>query len=314
MSFIGSLLRSVFAVAFLIAVSFNANAAENFKPFILASSGSGDFHTQVEKVRAALTQAGFEIVGTYNPDLSTFHPYQAATIFIVTNPTLLADAAKTPRGGYGAVMRVSVTQTNDQVQVAYVNPVYVQYAYRMKVDLSPVKAELAKALGDQQSFGAKGLTADALEHYHYTFGMEYFNEPYQLNSFGSHAQAVAKVKALLTKGVNGLHYVYELNIPGTDQTVFGVSMDDKDNKNVNDAYQMSVVDFHELKGTAYLPYQILVKGSNVEALNMRFRMAVFFPDLSMMGDHSFMTLMSAPAALHRALAKATGTSYSEPLF
>lgn len=313
MMFTAKLLRFLFLSILLVSSSV-AMAAQTYKPFILASVGTGDFHTEVEKVRSALTQAGFDVVGTYNPDLGSYHPYQAATIFIVTNADLLADAAKTPRGGYGAVMRVSVTQTDGQIQVAYVNPLYVQYAYRMKADLAPVKTMLAKALGEQESFGANGLTADQLEHYHYTFGMEYFDEPYHLNDFSSHAKAVSKIKEMLDAGAHGIHFLYELNIPGTDQTVFGVSMDDKNNQNVNDAYQMSVVDFQKLKGTAYLPYQILVKGTKVEALNMRFRMAVFFPGLSMMGDHSFMTLMSAPAAVHRALAKATGGSYSESLF
>ncbi|OBS08734.1 hypothetical protein [Acidihalobacter prosperus] len=313
MKLLGKLLRIV-AVSILLVGSGSALAAKLYKPFVLASEVKGDFHAVVDQTEAALKQAGFQIVGVYSPDLSKFQPYQAATIFIVTNPTLLADAAKTPRGGYGAVMRVSVTQTNDQVQVAYVNPVYVQYAYRMKADLDPIKAELAKALGDKESFGAQGLSADKLLHYHYTFGMEYFDEPYHLNDFSSHDKAVSKVRELLKAGTHGIHFLYELNVPGTDQTVFGVSMDSREDRNVNDAYQMSVVDFRKLKGTAYLPYQILVKGRKVEALNMRFRMAVFFPDLSMMGDHSFMTLMSAPAALHRALAKAAGGSVSESLF
>lgn len=292
----------------------NANAAESYKPFVLANSSTGNYQTVLGKIQTELKQAGFKIVGTYQPDLATYHPYQAATVLIVTNPALLVDAARTPRGGYGAVVRVSVTQVNDTIQVAYTNPVYIQYAYRMKADLAPIKAALSKTLGQQLAFGASGLAASQLEHYHYTFGMEYFDEPYHLNSFSSHAKAVGTVARLLKNGVDGLHLVYQLNIPGTDQTVFGVAMDSKQDQNVNDAYQMSVVDFKKLKGTAYLPYQILVKGSEVEALNMRFRMAVFFPDLSMMGGHSFMTLMSAPAALHRALAKAAGTSYSQSLF
>lgn len=298
----------------LLILSNVAFASTTYKPFILAYEKSGNFKTIMEKTKSELKQAGFEIVGTYQPNLHTYHPYLAAKIFIITNKVLLSDATKTSRGGYGATMRVSVTKTKNNIQVAYSNPVYIQYAYRMKANLLPIKTELGKVLGDQKSFGAKGLTASQLEHYHYTFGMEYFNEPYNLNSYGSHQRAVSIIKKALQRGTDGIHYLYQLNIPGTDQTVFGVSIDNKSNKNVNDAYQMSVVDFKALKGTAYLPYQILVKGSKAEALNMRFRMAVFFPDLSMMGSHSFMTLMSAPAALHHALAKATGGSYNPPLF
>jgi hypothetical protein len=69
---------------------------------------------------------------------------------------------------------------------------------------------------------------------------------------------------------------------------------------------MGVVDFDELKGTAYLPYEIMVDGTDVVALNMRFRMAVHYPDLKMMGKNSFMTLMSSPGAIQKALTAAAG--------
>ncbi|NNK33799.1 MAG: hypothetical protein HKP02_11785, partial [Xanthomonadales bacterium] len=35
---------------------------------------------------------------------------------------------------------------------------------------------------------------------------------------------------------------------------------------------------------------------DVEALHMRFRMAVHFPDLNMMGEHGFTKLMASPGA------------------
>ncbi|MEJ2711579.1 MAG: hypothetical protein P8014_00075 [Acidihalobacter sp.] len=136
----------------------------------------------------------------------------------------------------------------------------------------------------------------------------------ELNSFGSHAQAVAAVKKALEAGKDGTKFVYQLDVPGTDQTVFGVGLDSQSDGNANDAYLMSVVDFGDLKQTAYLPYQILVKGKQVEALNLRFRMAVFFPGLSMMGKHSFMTLMSAPDAIKNTLTKVAGGSQSGSSF
>lgn len=285
-------------------------ASTTVKPFVLASVSKGNFATKVQSVKASLQGAGFQLLGSYSPDLSKYHPYQAATVLAVTSKALQAAAAKTAHGAYGAVLTVSVTQVKDQLQVAYMNPVYMSYAYRMKSDLEPVLAKLSKALGNQEMFGAKGMTPNALENYHYTFGMEYFNEPLQLHSYGSHASAVAAVRKALKEGKQGTHLVYELSVPGTNQTVFGVGMESRSNKNLNDAYLMSVIDFKQYKQTAYLPYQILVKGNKVEALNLRFRMAVFFPGLSMMGDHSFMTLMAAPGAFKTALTKVAGGSTS----
>ncbi len=97
--------------------------------------------------------------------------------------------------------------------------------------------------------------------------------------------------------------MYRLDIPGTEQTVFGVSMNatNKDEEDLDDAYQLSIVDFKGPRKTAYLPYEVLVTGNKVEALHMKFRMALHFPDLSMMGKNSFMKLMASPKKIEQAL-------------
>lgn len=89
--------------------------------------------------------------------------------------------------------------------------------------------------------------------------------------------------------------IYRLDLPG-DKTLFGVSMSagPKGDKYRDDKFQMGVVDFEELKGTANMPYEVLVGGNKVEALHMRFGMAVIFSDLSLMGDNSFMKVKVSP--------------------
>ena len=52
-----------------------------------------------------------------------------------------------------------------------------------------------------------------------------------------------------------------------------------------------------------MPYEILVSGKKVFALFARFRIAINFPDLSMMGDHSFFSIMCAPGEIEDALEK-----------
>ncbi|HWS03567.1 MAG TPA: hypothetical protein VN448_09275, partial [Gammaproteobacteria bacterium] len=74
----------------------------------------------------------------------------------------------------------------------------------------------------------------------------------------------------------------------------------------DDKFQMSVIDFGELKGTPYLPYEVMVTGNRVVAMHMRFRAAVHYPDLKMMGDNSFMKLMPSPEAIRKALTEAVG--------
>ena len=70
---------------------------------------------------------------------------------------------------------------------------------------------------------------------------------------------------------------------------------------IDETKQLSIVDFDGYSKVAYFPYEVLVNGNQVEALHMRFRMAVHFPDLPMMGAHGFTKLMSSPGATEDAL-------------
>ena len=73
-----------------------------------------------------------------------------------------------------------------------------------------------------------------------------------------------------------------------------------------DAFVMKEIDFKPVRSTAHLPYDLLVTGGQVLALHAKFRIAVNFPDLSMMGSHSFMGIRCAPDAIEGALRQAAG--------
>jgi len=283
-----------------------AQAAERFKPFVLASQGPGDFDAKVQETKDALSNAGFEILGEYSPYSNTF--VEKAHVIIVTNDELKKAAGMSKYGGFAAPWRVAVTQSGDQIQVAYANPVYLANGYRLKADLNGVSEALKNAIGAEKTFGSKkGLTARKLRKYHYTFGMEYFDDVYELAEYGSHKEAVAVVEKNLDAGVAGVTRVYRLDL-GNDVTVFGVARKapSDDEVDMDEAHIMGVVDFAELKGTAYLPYEIMVDGKDVVALHMRFRMAVHYPDLKMMGKNSFMNIMPSPGAIQKALTAAAG--------
>lgn len=269
-----------------------------YKPFIVASSTPGTLKQATTETISALENAGFQIVGQYSPVDDT-------NIIVATNDTLKAIAARSPRGGYGAGQRISVTETNGTVEVGYVNPVYIQYAYHLNGDMQPVFTQLSDALGMLNACGAekKKMTAKKLDGYHYMVGMQYFNDVSELGSFDSHDAAVAAVEKGLAIPGDALTQVYRIDVPGTQQTVFGVGMKatSEDDKALDSAFQMGVVDFEGCKKRAYFPYEVLVAGNNVEALHMRFRMAVHFPDLIMMGKHGFTKLISSPGATESAL-------------
>jgi len=268
------------------------------KPFVLASKGTGTVAEKTEQTKAALTAAGFTVVGDYSP-------YADTQIVIVTNDELKKNAGESEHGGFGAIQRISITKVKDEVQVSYTNPVYMANVYRMKGDLSDVAAGLAKALGKVQDFGAEGMTAEKARKYHYMFGMEYFDEPSLLAEYGSYEEAVKSVDEKLSNNKNGVTKVYRVDVPNKKESVFGVAMKGATefDKYMDDKYIMSEIDFHDIKSAAHLPYEVLVSDNKVFALYARFRIAINFPDLSMMGKNSFMNIMKTPDAIKNVLTK-----------
>jgi hypothetical protein len=269
------------------------------KPFVLASKGAATLAEKTGQAKEALIAGGFTVVGEYSP-------YSDANILIVTNDEMKKNAAASEHGGFGAVQRVAITKVKDNVQVSYTNPVYMANAYRMKDDLSGVAAGLKAALGKVEEFGSKqGMTAGKARKYHYMIGMEYFDDPSVLAEYGSYEDAVKSVDTGLADNKYGVSKVYRVDVPGKQESLFGVAMKGatENDKYMDDRFIMSEIDFHDVKSTAHLPYEILVSGNKVYALYARFRIAINFPDLSMMGNNSFMNIMKTPEAIRTVLQK-----------
>jgi hypothetical protein len=219
----------------------------------------------------------------------------------VTSDALKAHAAKSDFGGYGAAQRVAITKVKDKLQVSYTNPPYMAAAYRMQGNLEDVKAKLETALGRQKEFGSeKGLKEKDLRAYNYTFGMEKFDSlsKHRLAEFKTFQEAAAAVEKGLAGNKAGVTKVYRIDVPGKEEAVFGVGLAKGEGA---DKYIMDYIDFGDIKATAHLPYEILVSGNKVYHLFARFRIAIDFPDLSMMGSNSFMSIMSAPGAIKASL-------------
>jgi len=269
------------------------------QPYVLAYTAQGDLAAEAAKVKTKLAAAGFTVLGEYTP-------YPGAWVAGVTNDALKQAAARDPRGAFAAVEHVAVTQVGGTLQVSYLNPQYMAAAYQLSSDDADVLAALQKALGAQQAFGTKdGRSAAQLRDYHYMLGMEYFKDVYRLGRHASYEDAVKTVEANLRKGVGGTALVYRLDIPGRQQTLFGVSRANVPDPRANDRHIMAdtVDQMFQIKTTAYLPYDMLVDGKEVVALHMRFRMAVWHPDLTM---GTFGKLITSPGAIEELLTQVAG--------
>ena len=290
-------------LAGLLMISSLTVSAEPLKPFTLAYTTSGDLAQVAADVKLKVMSEGFEVVGSYTP-------YEGAIILAITNDGLKKSAAASEFGGYAAAQRVTLTRVGEEIQVSYTNPVYYGCAYRLTDMAGAQSAEIALegALGKQQTFGtgSKEMTCTSLGKYHYMFGMEYFDDPSDLAEYNSQAEALTAVENSLAANRGGASKVYRIDIPGKDETVFGVALTDGCS---GDEYIMSRVDKDNLRSTGHLPYEILVSEGNVYALYARFRIAISWPHLPMIASETgatFFSIMCAPNAIEEALIKAAG--------
>ena len=259
------------------------------KPYVLASVSEESPDAVLETVRAALAEQGFEVVGEHRPT-------DGAHVLVVTDDEIKSAAAKSEFGGYGAAQRVSVTAVDGKVQVAYTQPAYMANVYRMADDLEGTAEKLAAALGKERDFGSeKGIPAKKLRKYHYMMMMPYFDDHRLLAEHGSHDQAVAAVEAGLGAGKGGTAKIYRVDVPGKQEVVFGVAVQEGEGA---DATVLATTDKADLKHTAYLPYEILVSGNKAYSLHGKFRIALSFPDLTM---GTFMKISGAPKGIEAAL-------------
>lgn len=280
-------------------------AAESLKPFMLGDTPPGDLKQVTETVKSKLTMQGFEIVGSYSP-------FANAMVICVTNNDLKTAAAKVPNGGFGAAQRVAVTDVKGKIQVSYVNPAYLGTAYGMG-KLETVSTKLKTALGAAKPFGSeKGIPEENLGpgQYRYAMFMPYFKDVDVFKEHPDYKTAVETVEKNLAAGVGGTKKVYRIDLPGKQVSVFGVAIPrgdgiDKGNKDT-DKEIIDIVDFGDLKHTAYLPYELMVDGNQVIALRARYRIALNFPDTKMAGEHGFTKIMTAPWGIQLALEAVAG--------
>lgn len=279
--------------------------AQTLKPYILADTPPGDFPQVVDKVKGALAANRFRLVGSYTP-------YAGATVICVTHPAARAAAANAFNGGFGVVQRVSVTDVAGKIQVAYINPAYLGTAYGLG-KLEPVSSALKAALGARQDFGSVGIEEENLKPGVYRYGpfMPFFKDVDLLKEHPDYKTAVETVEKNLGAGIGGTVKVYRVDLPG-EVSVFGVGLpkgpfDGPDQGDVDtDKEILEVVDWQDLRHTAYLPYELMVKGGQVIALRARYRIALHFPDTKMAGAHGFTKIMNAPWAIQIALEKVAG--------
>jgi hypothetical protein len=278
--------------------------AATLKPFILGKTPPGSMADVAEYTKSALTAQGFTIVGSYKP-------YPSATVIAASHPELSAAAAAATNGGFGAVQRVAITEVNGELQTSFMNPAYLGTAYGLG-KLEGISKKLADALGYEMEYGAKGVKEEKLVpgKYHYKMMMPYFDDIDVLNTYPDYETGVKTVEENLAAGKGGTVKVYRVDLPGKNISVFGIGIIQGDGPDSGakdtDKEIMDIIDFQDIRSTAYLPYELMVQGDQAIALRGRYRIAVHFPDTSMAGKHGFTKIMSSPKGIKKALTAVAG--------
>ena len=140
--------------------------------------------------------------------------------------------------------------------------------------------------------------------------MEYFDDPSELAEYDSQEEALKAVNDSLAAGLGATAKVYQIDIPGKDESVIGVALKGKDADDCSgDEFVMSRIDKASPRSTAHLPYEIVVSDGTAYALFARFRIAINWPHLPMVASETggtFMSIMCSPGAIEEALIEASG--------
>ncbi len=294
----------IFAIMLFVLTAFSLQA-QDLKPYILGAESTMDFNQTVSKLKSNLKANGFKIVGEYNPAKD-----KNKKVIVVTSKNLL-DAVKKFGGlrGFAAAIRLGVTKEKNKILVSYINPEYWGNAYfqddfdKVKGTYKKITSALKKSMSGlgnlkNKPFGSEdGIEADDLRDYHYMIMMPYFEDVNELKTFNSHKNAVNTIEKNLKQSKEMIK-VYRIDIPGTDLTLFGIGLYGKD----GESYFLPKIDFGHPKHTAFLPYELLVKGKDVVMLHGKYRIAISFPDLSM---GTFMKISGTPGDIEDMLESLT---------
>jgi len=287
-------MKRLFILVVVLVLASTMLLGQELKPYTMGAQSSEALDVVREKTSQALTDAGFTILGDYQPAKD-----ETRWVYVVNSPEMTEAVQEVGElTGFAAILRVALTVEGGGVNISYTNPIYLGNAYFQKnfSDVEDkfliVQGKLKKAMAvlgtvKDQPFGAeKGMVAKDIGHYHYMFGMEYFEDVVELTEFSSYDVGKSIIKSKLSKG-GDTKLVYTYEVPGQDLTLYGIALSGE----TGEERFLPIIDIGSPKHTAFLPYEILLMGNTAVMMHGRYRIALAFPDLTMT---TFSKIMSTP--------------------
>lgn len=298
-------MKRLFSVVLFVVTISSLAWGQGLKPYILGAQSTESMDVAKKLTKENLQKSGFTILGEYQPAAD-----ETRWIIVINSPELISAVQSVgDLTGFAAALRVALTLENGLVNISYVNPIYLGNAYFQKsypdveqnfLDVSSKLAVSMTGLGNvkNESFGVlEDLNEKDIRHYHYMFGMEYFEDVVELNEFSSFSVAKSIIESKLSKGGN-TKLVYSFEVPDSKLKLYGIALSGA----TGEEHFLPIIDIASPKHTAFLPYEILLNGNTAVMMHGRYRIALAFPDLTMT---TFGKIMSTPGDIEDLLRSVT---------
>jgi hypothetical protein len=294
-------MKKIIFFLIIFTISFGAFADEIYKPYILGAKSSLTMLEVIENLKTNLKNNELEVVGEYTP--ANDNNRYVLVISSEELKSIVMDLGGL--SGFLSALRIGINANNGAFEISYVNPAYLAMAYlrsdydQKKSQIESLEQKLQNCMQEfetveMQPFGSeKGLTEKKLKKYKYMMAMPKFDNVVELAEFESYEKALETIQANLELSQSSLK-IYQIDFPEQKLTLFGVALS---GENGEEKF-LPIIDISEPKHTAFLPYEMLVLDNKVVMLHGRYRIALSFPDLTMV---TFMKIMSTPGEIEDAM-------------
>jgi hypothetical protein len=263
--------------------------AQEMSPYFKVAEMDGGISAISSQVKDVLAADGFFVIGEYSPANN-------ADLFVLcftSNQLKDLSTQFKDRGALASVLKVGFVKKEGKVTLSFLNPEYMFLAYwgkQLKGQESRLKDISDKVISAMSSFGKPSpfggtVDRDDLAGYHYMMMMPYFDDPDELEDFDSFEEGLAVIRKNLEAGKDNTVKVYEQVFEGKEIAVFGVGLADSEE---GEAYFLPIIGEDNI---ANMPYEIILQGKEATALPGKYRLALFWPSLTM---SQFMKISSTP--------------------
>ena len=294
-------MKRIFLLTVIYLISLSAIHAHEESPYFLISKSEESVAERIAKIKSALSESGFRIIGEY-------HPSQSENLAVVcyTHPKLEEIALGfSNRGALASALKIGLKKEGETLKISMINPMYLFYAYFIDgIDekenalrtISDKAIEAMQKIGSlKEPFGGT-LNKKKLQKYHYKMMMPYFTDAEELKTFDSFEDGVKTIQQNLEAGAGETEKVYELVYTAKNVAVWGVALK---NAEEGEAHFLPIIGDNHV---AAMPYEIILQGNTASILPGKYRIALHWPELTM---GTFMKIMSTPGNIKKTLEKLT---------